>query len=193
MKPRPLTIVATLSLLLLVATVILWVRSRTLIDYLQWTDHRHFPGVGSSDGRIIYTYQFWPDGVGGNEPGFGLGSRPGNPPYWGPGHYEFGRNHFAGFEWSPAAGVQQPSTEFIVISIPTPTTRVIAVPHWFLCLLTSIPLIVCTRDWHRRRRSQRSGLCPRCAYDLRATPDRCPECGTTVPITRTVTSEHNTI
>jgi hypothetical protein len=50
-------------------------------------------------------------------------------------------------------------------------------PHWVaVVLFLVVPAIRCTR-WLRRRRAERAGHCPRCGYDLRATPDRCPECG----------------
>jgi hypothetical protein len=51
------------------------------------------------------------------------------------------------------------------------------IPWWSLLVLFS--LLPASR-WiagRRRRAKARRGLCPACGYDLRATPDRCPECG----------------
>jgi len=164
------------SLLILLLTAILWLRSSTLIDYLQWTDNRHIPGLVSSDGRIIYTYQYFSGGAGGNNPGVAIGSRPGDPPFWQREAANSSRNYFAGFEWSPIAAAQ-PSIEFI--DIPSPTTYLISIPHWFLCLLASIPTLLWLRNkWRHRNRD--ATLCPVCDYDLRATPHRCPECGTVI-------------
>jgi hypothetical protein len=51
-------------------------------------------------------------------------------------------------------------------------------PYWFLNLLFATPPILWLINRHRRARRSKSNLCPTCGYDLRATPDRCPECGT---------------
>jgi hypothetical protein len=55
--------------------------------------------------------------------------------------------------------------------------RVFTVPYWSLLLLALLfPLAAGRRNLRGRLRARR-GLCVTCGYDLRATPDRCPECG----------------
>jgi hypothetical protein len=60
--------------------------------------------------------------------------------------------------------------------------------HWvwealFLAdgIAEAIVVIPFRRQIDRDQRLKR-GLCPQCGYDLRATPERCPECGT-IPTT----------
>jgi hypothetical protein len=57
--------------------------------------------------------------------------------------------------------------------------RVIVVPLAYLFVPAAVAPAVWTWARQRRRMHARSGRCVRCGYDLRATPGRCPECGTT--------------
>jgi hypothetical protein len=51
-------------------------------------------------------------------------------------------------------------------------------PYWFLAAMSvSMPIAWFIRC-RRAAKVDRTGLCLTCGYDLRATPDRCPECGT---------------
>ena len=51
-------------------------------------------------------------------------------------------------------------------------------PLWLPSALFATPPAVWILRRIRRFRRWRRGLCPACGYDVRATPDRCPECGT---------------
>jgi hypothetical protein len=50
-------------------------------------------------------------------------------------------------------------------------------PCWFLFLLTAILPARWAAIGASVAKRRASGLCPACGYDLRASPDRCPECG----------------
>jgi hypothetical protein len=68
----------------------------------------------------------------------------------------------------------------------SPRGWAVAAPLWFL-----LPLAGAWPAWHyrgllrrERRRRERLGLCLYCGYDLRASNERCPECGEPVPAMR---------
>jgi hypothetical protein len=71
------------------------------------------------------------------------------------------------------------SVHWIDLSEPSYDTAgtQLVVPIWLPFVMTLVlPLAQGARLARRRRRVGR-GLCAACGYDLRATPDRCPECG----------------
>lgn len=53
-------------------------------------------------------------------------------------------------------------------------------PNWCIALAALVLPALWLRKWSQQRRLVSIGLCPQCGYDLRASKERCPECG--IPI-----------
>jgi hypothetical protein len=156
-------ILAGLSLLLCIASIVLWIRSHSTADAYRRNMAHGEAMLSSARGGLALTIITNPaDGKSKvtPQPGFSSTpvstSRPTIPPTW----------SFAGIRY----------THFNFFGV---IFWELLLPFWLVtALLLILPLGVplAKRISHHRR--ARRGLCPHCGYDMRATPGRCPECGT---------------
>ena len=198
MTRRVLNLLTVLSLLLCVAVTVLWVRSYWTYDVvtIRWNSAAAEP---VSSGHLVRCMSYpghiwlnWWSATGANAAFWQNTFRVGGS--WshtvggeGPAVEVSGWHYQWPSRWQNRAFLWEYDEE-------APSTRGgftfarvvvwgVAVPHWSVVLLAGVlPLTRLRVVVAARRRTRRigRGQCIRCGYDLRATPDRCPECGRTV-------------
>jgi hypothetical protein len=81
--------------------------------------------------------------------------------------------------FGPVLGAAVFVTNGRLVSWPSYFHWEVMVPCWLMFVasacLTTWAAWRPVREWHARR--LRPGACRTCGYDMRATPERCPECG----------------
>jgi hypothetical protein len=163
-----LNALTVLSLVLCVAACVLWVRSGRRSDYVsvapKW---RHFVCMTFPGG---VRFSSWPNPV--QPGGVKLGSY----------EYEVRNAHGAwmprpamswsklGFDFRPLRFSNQSKADRGAFELFT--------PFWFLAAVFLALPATWALGLIRTRRRSRENHCGGCGYDLRATPERCPECGT---------------
>jgi hypothetical protein len=175
MRPRPLALLALLSLLLCAA-----------VAWLTWLP----PGRGAhcfyrTPGGTYYAVSLYPGAIAfehSSETMVDERTRRGRPKVaWGhsrgftallpPPESTWNRLGFR--HWPNSMRIVNENSEVIL-------HQTWMVPRWLVLAALTLPAWPWLLARLRRRKRQTRGLCPACGYDLRATPGRCPECGAVV-------------
>jgi hypothetical protein len=176
-KNRLRTIAAILSACVCALAIAGWVRSKFVGDVVVWNGVENCGSLFVMDGVVRMLYAE----TGGFPPGWMYESfdwrgqtRAANVRSWeelrGTWHgwlgFKYERSQTSA-DGRRAAGYAQPGA----------TVRMLHVPFWAIVLVTAILPLLALRRSQRRRQRRLTGLCVECGYDMRATPERCPECG----------------
>jgi len=183
-----LDLLTALSLLLCVAAALLWLRSNRTCDYAYRVDERTLDdasewAVASYRGAVWVGHDRYDANMRQNwgpalYRGFRSSTEPpslmtlSDPALVDDAGSDWDRFRHRWFVWAgEGLGLGQ--------------SQLLVCPDWALIVVGAI--VPGTRFVNRRiRRRRRSrGLCPSCGYDLRATPGRCPECGTPASVSTT--------
>jgi hypothetical protein len=179
-KPKTFGWPTIVSLILLAATVVFWHRGnrqRECISYRKSTGGS-WAQLCTVDGKLVLTVQrdsspvlisWW--NVGPNRaPTF----RPE------PGFSATVDDHDTIDAWTSSLNNSVPgrSVQRGAFMIWTgPGFMIASIPMWLVLALAAILPLTNLLSLLRRRRRKVLGLCPNCGYDLRHSPERCPECG----------------
>jgi hypothetical protein len=182
-----------LSLILLIGGIFLWTYGHDREASIIWTrrleDGTHTRWFAVNSGRLAYTTSDsprtrrpWPHSEWTFRKGDPHPEVPGSAAKW---NYGTEKSQTAssirfsvlGFTHQTRKMPLDPTTRATASYVPCSWVVVIG-----LCALTPLIFRVRKNRIHRLRRKKI--LCQKCGYDLRATPDKCPECGTPVPPSR---------
>ncbi|MBC8105395.1 MAG: hypothetical protein H7Z14_02300 [Anaerolineae bacterium] len=204
-RSRLLNLATVIALLLCVALIVLWWRSYRRWDKLVSAWPAEGVGIASANGRAIVNIRWTRIANDSLATGF-KSDAPQISISFNGGRVEviaedpLPTNSFSfyssGFEWRTVEASPPDRLKIYVnpygrgeVVSAIPGARPVAgdrflrvvVPHWFLIALLAVWSVprggLFVFRWMNRRARHRAGHCTRCGYDLRATPDRCPECG----------------
>ena len=206
MKQRLVNVLSALSLLVLVAAVVLWVRSYWVIDRVGFASGQLYRAISGGGGvfleslRVFRHTRSWRDGTAtpveiavldycdwyADYPD--VRSIVAAPRHWETGTY--GRASLMKHAWGQDINLALPHMTKLAIARQNVWGGAdgtsahdslygprVWVPYWMIVAVAAPLSVWWIGSRVRQFRRRARGLCAACGYDLRATPGRCPECG----------------
>lgn len=176
LRRRLFTLVAVGSTAVALLATVLWIRGRFVADV--WTSQRYNPAVGSLDSLQVNARNGWltvsrtimvlPEGISwtATDRTWVYEAGPHRPPEWPPPD-AYGSMVVWHQELPPA------SSPLSLFSASVVGLRLMPV-----IVVSAVLPAMWVMHRIRRGRATGAGCCASCGYDLRASPERCPECGT---------------